>query len=290
MPLRANVYVVPPIPWELPNTGGRQGGVWSPTPLTLIHGEKEALLVDTPTTIDQTKMLIEWLEKTIPGKRLTTIYITHGHPDHWLGLSTLVKKYPNVRILSTAATLEHMKFDVRPGFFEIAWGAMFPNGQIDTNFVYSEPLPADGKFEIEGHECVAMEVGHSDTRDSTILWVPDLKLAVCGDVVYGDVHQMLGEANTTELRNEWIAAIDKVAALKPETVIAGHKLDGELDGTFHLAASKQYIQNFEKLLPTCKSAEELQAKMLELYPTRFNPNVLLWGCKAAFGLHIFEGL
>ncbi|TGO09637.1 hypothetical protein BTUL_0159g00140 [Botrytis tulipae] len=92
MPLRANVYVVPPTPWELPNTGGRQGGIWSPTSLTLIHGEKEALLVDTPITIPQTEKFIEWLEKTVPGKRLTTIYITHGHSDHWLGYSTWLQQ------------------------------------------------------------------------------------------------------------------------------------------------------------------------------------------------------
>ena len=290
MPLRANVYIVPPTPWEFPNTGGKQGGIWSPTSLTLIHGEKEALLVDTPITISQTEKLIAWLEKTIPGKRLTTVYITHGHPDHWLGLSTLKKKYPDIRILSTAATLEHMKYDVRPGFYENAWGAMFPNGQIDTNFVFSEALPASGKFDIEGHECLAIAVGHSDTRDSTILWVPSLKLAACGDVVYGDVHQMLGEANTTELRNEWIAAIEKVEALGPEIVIGGHRMDGEVDGVFHLAATKLYIQQFEKLLLTCKSSEELQAKMEELYPNRFNPNVLGWGCNVAFGLPMFEGL
>ncbi|KAF5871193.1 putative metallo-beta-lactamase domain protein [Botrytis fragariae] len=272
MPLRANVSTVPPIPWELPNTGGKQGGIWSPTSLTLIHGEKEALLVDTPITIPQTEKLIEWLEKTVPEKRLTTVYITHGHPDHWLGLSTLKKKYSDIRILSTAATLEHMKYD------------------IDTDLVFSEAFPASGRFNIEGHECHAIEVGHSDTRNSTILWVPSLKLAPCGDVVYGDVHQMLGEANTTELRSEWISAIEKVEAFGPEIVIGGHRMSGEVAGVLHLAATKRYIQQFEKLLPTCKSSDELQAKMEELYPDRFNPNVLKWGCNVAFGLPMFEGL
>ncbi|KAG4431502.1 hypothetical protein IFR05_013017 [Cadophora sp. M221] len=268
MPLRANVYVVPPTPWKFPNTGGKQGGIWSPISLTLIHGEQEALLVDTPITIAQTEKL----------------------SNYWLGGSTLKKKFSDVRILSTAATLEHMKYDIRPGFFENAWGAMFPNGQIDTDFVFSEALPASGKFDLEGYECQAIPVGPSDTRDSTILWVPSLKLAACGDVVYGDVHQMLGEANTTELRNEWTAAIEKVEALKPEIVIAGRRMEGEVDGAFHLAATKLYIQQFEKLLLTCTSAEELQAKMEELYLSRFSPNVLNWGSNVAFGLPMFEGL
>ncbi|KAF7891341.1 uncharacterized protein EAF02_001666 [Botrytis sinoallii] len=253
MPLRANVCIVPPTPWELPNTGGKQGGI---------------------------------CPRKAPNNRLYNPW--PSRPLAWPLNSE--KKYPDLRILSTAATLEHMKSDVRPGFFENAWGAMFPNGQIDTDFVFSEALPASGRFDIEGHECHAIELGHSDTRDSTILWIPSLKLAACGDVVYGDVHQMLGEANTTELRNEWISAIEKVEALGPEIVIGGHRMSGEVDGVFHLAATKLYIQQFEKLLPTCKSSDELQAKMEELYPNRFNPNVLKWGCNAAFGLPMFERL
>ena len=47
-----------------------------------------------------------------------------------------------------------------------------------------------------------VEVEHPDTYNLTTLWVPDLKLAVCGDVVYGDVHQILAEAKTLALQKE----------------------------------------------------------------------------------------
>jgi hypothetical protein len=36
----------------------------------------------------------------------------------------------------------------------------------------------------------------ADTYDSTILWIPDLLVAVCGGVVYRNVHRMLAEMNT----------------------------------------------------------------------------------------------
>lgn len=35
-------------------------------------------------TIDQPRGLADWI--TASGKNLTTVYITHGHGDHWLGL------------------------------------------------------------------------------------------------------------------------------------------------------------------------------------------------------------
>ncbi|UKZ74796.1 hypothetical protein TrVFT333_002466 [Trichoderma virens FT-333] len=50
---------------------------FSPTAFTLIHGCDSAVLVDAPTTVNHTNLLAEWIEKTIPGKKLDAIYITH---------------------------------------------------------------------------------------------------------------------------------------------------------------------------------------------------------------------
>ena len=43
-------------------------------------------------------------------------------------------------------------------------------------------------FDLEGHTFRAVEAGHTDTLDTTVLHVPDLHLVVAGDVVYGGVH------------------------------------------------------------------------------------------------------
>ena len=112
--------------------------------------------------------------------------------------------------------------------------------------------------------------------------MPDLKLAVCGDVVYGDVHQLLLEANTKEKRAEWISAIEKVRELKPETVVAGHKRPGSLDGVYNLDASQEYIGNFERLLESSQSMEQLFEGMIKIYPNRLNTRPLMSSCKAAF--------
>jgi glyoxylase-like metal-dependent hydrolase (beta-lactamase superfamily II) len=272
------VYVAPPIPFKGRNPAT---DLWSPIPCTLIYGDVEAVLVDTPITIAQTNALADWIEATIPGKNISAVYVTHGHGDHWTGLPTLRRRFPGLRAVATKGTVEHMKKDASPDFSKSVWNKLFPN-QIDQNVMLAEPLPADGTFTLEGHTLQAIPVGHSDTYDSTVLWVPDLKLAVCGDVVYGDVHQMLAEAKTTELQLEWIAAIEKVEALKPHHVVPGHMKDGELLGTYHLAASKKYIQDFMRLKEASNSGDELFSRMMEIYPTRYNINALRWGASAAY--------
>jgi glyoxylase-like metal-dependent hydrolase (beta-lactamase superfamily II) len=278
-PLRANIHVAPAIPWSKPD--GKEGGPWSPIACTLIHGDAEAVLVDTPITNAQNTALADWIEATIPSKKLTTIYITHGHADHWLGINMLQKRFPGVKAVATAGTIAHMKQQIEPKAFKATWGRQFPN-QIDMDFVLAEPLPENGEFQLEGHVLKAVEVGHTDTHDTTVLWVPDIKLAVCGDVVYGDVHCMLGAANTKALREEWIAAVEKVASLGPELVVPGHMKPGELTGAFHLAATKKYIQDFGEVVEGgAKTSREVLEQVVKRYPTRFNTGALLMGAVAA---------
>jgi hypothetical protein len=50
------------------------------------------------------------------------------------------------------------------------------------------------------------------TYDSSVLWMPQLRLAACGDVVYDQVHQMLADVNRRAKRDEWIRAVEKVEA------------------------------------------------------------------------------
>ncbi len=280
--LRSAVYVAPPIPFR-PTDPRVHDAHWSPISCTLIYSKEEAVLVDTPITIKQTEDLIAWIGKIAPGRRLSYIYITHGHGDHWFGLPLLASKYPEAVPVATPGTIEHMKDQIKEKFFSSWWEARFP-GLIHKPFVLAQPLPEDREFKLQDRWVFqAIECGHSDTYDSTILWVPQLRLAVCGDVVYGQVHQMLFEANTKAKREEWIRAVEKIEALNPAYVVPGHKQAEEIDGVWHLASTKKYIEDFGKALEKSpKDQEELFQEMMRLYPDRFNPTALRSGCIGAF--------
>lgn len=116
-----------------------------------------------------------------------------------------------------------------------------------------------------------------------VLWVPDLRLAVCGDVVYGDCHQMLAAANTRAKRGEWIRAVEKVEALDPLYVVPGHKRPGEMDGVWHLANTKKYIEDFGKLMATDpQTPDEIFRGITRMYPDRLNPLAAIFGSEGAF--------
>ena len=259
-----------PLPFGIPAT-------WSHMASTLISGEKEAILVDPPLTIKQGSELAAWIKRVIPNKTLTTIFITHCHGDHYFALSELLRHFPQARALATAGVVEHMDSVAEAEVFSTFWESFFP-GQLERPVGLVHALGQEKKFYIEGHEMLAIEAGHCDTDDSTFLYVPDLSLVVAGDVCYNDMHQWMAESSTEESRDSWIAALEKVAELKPATVIAGHKRPGAVDGINNVYATIAYIRAFGEIKAESKNAEELYQGMMERYPHRVNPLILWTAC------------
>lgn len=290
--LQADVYVAPSVP-----ANSSAGGTvpWSPISSTLIRGQSSAVLVDTPITIAQTTALADWIEDLIPHKNLTHVFITHGHGDHCMGIKVLQERFPGLKAVATTGTVAHMKQQFEPKFFAKFWRGFFPDEGVLTDvgdLVIAEPLPDDGMFELEGHTLRAIDVGFTDTEGTSVLHVPDLHLVVAGDVVYGDVHQFLIEANTKAKREEWIKAIELVESLNPHTVIPGHKRPGAVDGVHYLKSSKQYILDFQGLLDEGVSDPKvLFGKMMEKYGERLagSKGVLFASCGAALAAQKKEG-
>jgi glyoxylase-like metal-dependent hydrolase (beta-lactamase superfamily II) len=228
--------------------------------------------------------LVDWIKKIAPHQKLAYIYITHGHGDHFFGIPILLKHFPDAVPVATKGTVQHMEQQISEPYFSETWEYRFP-GQISQPCILAQALEgSDPSFELENRWTFqAIECGHSDTYDSTVLWVPDLKLAVCGDVVYGQVHQMLFEANTKAKRQEWIRAVEKVEALDPSYVVPGHRQAEEIDGVWHLAATKKYIEDFGHVLESDpKDEKEVFKAMVKLYPDRYNPNALKLSAAGVF--------
>jgi glyoxylase-like metal-dependent hydrolase (beta-lactamase superfamily II) len=243
---------------------------WVANTTTLIYGDHEALLVDTFLSDAQTDELADWVASS--GRRLSTIYITHGHPDHFFGLKLLLDRFPEARAIATPAVVEAMHAALLPESVE-NWRRRFP-GLIPEHFAVAEKLD-QSTFKLEGKEIVAIDVGHTDTDDTTCLHVPSIGLVIAGDAIYNGTHPYLVESDHDGLLT-WLAAIDKIEALKPKAVVVGH---GPLDpdnAPRHVQETRGYIQDFIRLDAETTTARELYDRMLALYPYRINPGSL-WG-------------
>jgi glyoxylase-like metal-dependent hydrolase (beta-lactamase superfamily II) len=254
---------------------GKDQWTWVPTSATLIFGQRDAVLVDAFLTVGQATKLVEWVAAS--GKNLTTIHATHGHADHFFGIGALLSRFPNARAMATPDVVKSMRQQASPDYVSSFWGARYP-GQIPERLVIAEELEGN-VIQLERHDLVVVEVGHTDTDHTTCLHVPSAGLVVAGDAAYNDVHLYLAESNA-ETRREWIAALDTIESLKPRAVIAGHKKPEKSDSPKIIEETRQYIRDFDRLVKMTTTARELYDKMLQLYPDRANPGSL-WGSARA---------
>ncbi|HEX3353627.1 MAG TPA: MBL fold metallo-hydrolase [Terriglobales bacterium] len=259
--LNVNVFTAPgkTMVGERPKPFGEAFG-FDPMTSTLIFGEYDAVLVDAMTTVAEAEALADWI--ALHNRNLETIYITPAHFDHFYGLSILLDRFPAARAIATPKTVNIAQVFLSPAVERLA-RRLFP-GQVPTKLVGPEVYEQD-TFTLEGQELRIIEQGRTDCPDSTSLYVPSIGLIVAGDVVYNQCRMYVGDT-TPESRKNWIAALDRLAALNPTMVVAGHKKPGAPDSPSTIQDTKRYLEDFDRLQKTATSDQALFDQMTELYP------------------------
>jgi glyoxylase-like metal-dependent hydrolase (beta-lactamase superfamily II) len=255
---------------------GKENLLWVASTVTLIYGERDAVLVDTFLTDQDSKELLDWVVES--GKNLTNIHVTHAHGDHYFGLKQLLDKFPNAKAISTARNVAAIQEQIKPGFVQSFWEPRFP-GQLPSQLIAPQALAGD-TFYLEGEELKVVELGHTDTAHSTALHVPSIGLVVSGDCVYNNTHLYLAECDV-EARNEWLRALDTIESLRPKAVVAGHGVLDPDSSPRHIEETRHYLRDFVASLARTSTAMELYETMLSLHPNRVNPGSLWAAANAA---------
>jgi glyoxylase-like metal-dependent hydrolase (beta-lactamase superfamily II) len=153
------------------------------------------------------------------------------------------------------------------------WGGFFP-GQLTGKPVPPAPL-AGTTIPVGGSAATVIPVGTTDTGHSSLVHVPGLSLVVSGDVVYNQTHMWL-MGSTPNSRASWVRALDAVAALEADTLIAGHRNPqaADDDARRQIAECRRYIADFEAALERSSAPAELIDRMTAAYPDLANPYTL----------------
>jgi glyoxylase-like metal-dependent hydrolase (beta-lactamase superfamily II) len=258
--LSYDVFTAPEKPFTAPPPAVGDPPAWDPTTSTLIFGDRDAVLVDPLMTVREATALADWV--ALHDRDLTTIYITHGHGDHYLGLPVVLDRFPRARVAAAPGTAWHMRQqDAEPQ--DNSLRAQFP-GQIADSIPLPDPLDPP-ELQLEGSPIEVIEAGHTDTVDTTCLHVPDLGLIVSGDVAYNHCHMYVGDT-TADSRAEWIAALDRLAERNPTAVVCGHKDPTQGNPPEVLAESRDYLEYYGQLRQANVSDRELFDAVVNRYP------------------------
>lgn len=224
----------------------------------LVCGDGEALLVDTLWDPVLTARMLA--TAPVPAEMISTVVNTHGDGDHCWGNQLMAGK----RIIASDGAVEDMaEFDPRslaalgkigslvapalergplrriPGAGPAAALANFFRDAGRYNFrrvrlaFPTESFAGSLSLDVGGRRVELVKVGPAHTRGDLLVHVPDADVVFAGDVLFSGVTPIMW-AGPAE---NWIAALDRILAFGPKTVVPGH---GPVGATGEAVALREY--------------------------------------------------
>jgi glyoxylase-like metal-dependent hydrolase (beta-lactamase superfamily II) len=250
----------------------------------IIYGERDAIVVDAQFTLSNAHRLVAEIIET--GRDLKMIYITHVHPDHFLGLPVLKQAFPNARVVSLKVSADEVNssFDFKLEY----WGnkVLGKNGAKTRVTVEALDEPV---MMLEGRRLEVLGPFQGDAANSSVIWIPSISTLVASDLIYDHAHAWLSAAKSPELRQKWLDALDILEALNPKVVVPGHAPTAAYLSPASINYTRQYIKTFIANMETTNSAAELQQVMNRIYPDIGMQFSLEYGSKILKDGWVWEG-
>jgi glyoxylase-like metal-dependent hydrolase (beta-lactamase superfamily II) len=241
----------------------------------LITGEKDAVLIDAQFTIGDGKRVADAVKES--GKNLTFVYVTHSHPDHYFGFVAIREAYPNAKLVALPTTVDEIKKTWEAKVKQ--WKPMYKEGITAKPFL---PEPLTGTtLELEGEKLELAGDIQGDDAHNSYVWIPSLRAAVVGDIVYDQVFPWTAETTPSD-RQKWVAALDALSARNPALVVPGHQKPERSQSPEDIKFTRDYLVAYDEALAKSEKATDLQAKLKAKYPDVALDVILKLGSEASF--------
>jgi glyoxylase-like metal-dependent hydrolase (beta-lactamase superfamily II) len=227
--------------------------------MTLVEGDKHAVLIDAPfTRADAHRVVAAVLES---GKTLDTIFVTHDHPDHFFSVEVLTDAFPNARVVAHSQVVADIRASIPIKIKR--WSPML--GENGPRHPTAPEALSGHSIDLEGHQLEVLGPMQGDHVHATAVWIPEIKTLVAGDLLFNEMHLWLGESLQPG-RAAWAKSVDQLASLGATRVVAGHKKPGLPDDASSIAYTRRYLQVFEKSVHTSHNSAQLRASIQAAFP------------------------
>jgi glyoxylase-like metal-dependent hydrolase (beta-lactamase superfamily II) len=241
---------------------------------TLVAGAHDAILVDGQFDLADAHRLVAMILES--KKRLTTIYVTHAHPDHYFGLAAVVQAFPKAKVVALPAVVAGIKqtWKAKLGY----WGPIY-----GANLTAQPRIPtalAGTSITLDG-QAIELHAARGDAADSSSLWIPSIKTVIAGDIVYHGVHPWTAESDAAA-RAGWRSSLDELAALGATTVVPGHREPHTKDDASAITQTRAYLTAFDAAVAGAATSADAQQKLKAAFPDLQLDVILQLGADAAF--------
>ena len=129
----------------------------------IVSGKTDAVLIDAQFTLADAEKVAQQIKTS--GKKLTTIYVSHGDPDFYFGLEVFKKYFPEVTVYASPATVEHIKATAQKKL-EV-WGERLGKN-ITSNAILPQVLKGNS-IDLEGQKLEI--IGLEEFPSKTFVWI-----------------------------------------------------------------------------------------------------------------------
>ncbi|AUX87869.1 MBL fold metallo-hydrolase [Acinetobacter tandoii] len=235
---------------------------------TLIEGDKEVMLVNAQFSKSEAlRIAAEILDS---GKTLKTIFVSYGDPDFYFGLDVFKQYFPNVKIIATPETVQHIQATqaLKVQYWGPQMGVNAPSKIIVPEVYTPKTLTLED-------EVIAIK----GQKELTYLWIPSAKAVVGGIPVSSGIHLWMADTPSSKDRAEVVKTLESIKALQPEVVIPAHMQAGAAEGLNAVNFSIDYLKQYEKAAKNSKNSAQLIQSMQQQYPDLAESGNLALGAK-----------
>ncbi len=240
----------------------------------LIEGKNGLTLIDAMRSGKGVAAITTAVAKT--GKKLKTIFITHGHPDHFQGLHDILRQNGDPEVyVATQAIKDHI---VQYASYASANGLMEDVPQMKPKTASSpQGFNYETKLQVLRHNKLFLDKKNflnvmvfkepGESGQAAILFDEKKHSLYAGDLIVNKVFPWLGPGmEETNIQN-WqsqLHLLDALFGTKNVMIYPGH---GKPDGKELIKENLAYLNRFVPLMKRTRSKEDAIILFKELYPT-----------------------
>lgn len=214
----------------------------------ILEGARSVVVVDAQFLLSSAAALRSRIDAI--GKPIAALILTHPHPDHYNGATTIIADAGATRILATSATDRSIRdtAEAKRAFWTPTYGADYPQ-----SFAFPTEIVASGEaFSIDDIELALDDLGPGEASNIVVISAPKTGELFASDMIYSGCHPWLAE-DRSDLWQQQIKTV-KAKYADARIVHAGHGPSGDL-GAFDVQSA--YIDGFREIVRRNLSAAGL---------------------------------
>lgn len=194
--------------------------------VALFETDEGLLLVDAGCAGDGPSLLRA--VRGLSDKPLHTVVYTHGHSDHAFGLWAFLEAGETPQIVAHRDLPAHFGRYMKTSGLNARINGQLPGEDgkawpdAPEDFVWPTVLFDDTLTLTIGGETFVVRHGKGETDDAAWVWAPERGVIAAGDLVTGYLPNAGNPKKVQRYAEEWAAAAEEMAELRPEVVITGH--------------------------------------------------------------------